>query len=77
MDDDTDSDNEKLPTLELLCQKVKTLMTDQVEVRIKQFKKSQIRKSFCKGPKSYGGEVENLFKGDNYSQKKQRSKSIA
>ena len=64
MDDDTDSDNEKLPTLELLCHKVKTLMTDLIEVKIQRFKRNSARKSIMRGPRSYAGDVESLFNGE-------------
>lgn len=66
VDNDTDSDNEKLPTLELLCHKVKTLMNDHLELRIKKFKsRRHSMYHFHHGPKSYGGgdNTESMFNG--------------
>ena len=73
IDDDTDSDNEKLPTLDLLCHQVKSVLSNVIDLKFKKLKARRRSyhnhtKSVLGGGSGSGDPYESLFLGTGFGE---------
>ncbi|CDW87122.1 run and fyve domain-containing protein 1-like [Stylonychia lemnae] len=78
VDNDTDSDNEKLPTLELLCHQVKRLMTEMLEVKMKKLRANRrsYHKQYTKSLYNFNADGDYGMNEDEFNIPNSRAKSM-